>query len=98
MEEYGTIWVCLNCMLHHANGECGDCHEGHDEEPLSLVGEGSHVTMGLRSPQHDPTCDPDVRDCCCEVRSFDTSRCEGCGSDLHGERHAMAIWVYESRL
>lgn len=22
----GTIWICENCMLVHANGECGEIH------------------------------------------------------------------------
>jgi len=34
-----TLWVCADCMFHHANGECDNCHydEGHDEEPLNRV-------------------------------------------------------------
>lgn len=39
-----TISVCIDCMLTHANGECGECP---DREPLSLIGEGYSVTMGL---------------------------------------------------
>lgn len=49
-ENYGTIWVRQDCMLHHANGECGGCHDdehGHDEEPLSAIGDGFHVSMGM---------------------------------------------------
>jgi hypothetical protein len=36
MKYHSTFWICDCCMLHLANGECGDCHyeEGHDREPL----------------------------------------------------------------
>ena len=110
MENYGTIWVCQDCMLHEANGECGGCHNdehGHDKEPLSSIGEGFHVAMGMvlaehaegclwrdlahRSPQQsDPTLDN--YECDCETNTFSTSQCEGCGSYLHGERHAMTLF------
>lgn len=56
-ENYGTIWVCVDCMLHHANGECGSCHSerGHDREPLSAIGDGFTVAMGMASSEHDGT-------------------------------------------
>jgi len=75
-ESYGTIWVCRDCMLHHANGECGSCHheEGHDEEPWSAIEDGFHVFMGD------------------ETNDYSRSQCEGCGSWLHGERYAFMLW------
>ena len=77
MESYATIWVCVDCMLHHNNGECGGCHNdyGHDREPLSSIGEEFHLAW-----------DDD------EVDIYSTSQCEGCGSWLHGERHAMTLF------
>ncbi|MFD6249902.1 hypothetical protein [Streptomyces roseolus] len=96
-KSYGTIWVCQDCMLHHANGECGGCHEGHDEEPLSSIGEGFHVAMGMLASKHPCTADYEPmqereHECDCETNTFSTSQCEGCGSHLHGERHAMTLF------
>lgn len=89
-----TIWVCVDCLMHHANGECGSCHadEGHDEEPLNLV-DFRKVAMGMMRSEHrgENFCG-DVDECDCETDTFSTSRCEGCGSWLHGERHAMTLF------
>ena len=123
MESYGTIRVCGDCLHHHANGECGDCHreEGHDSEPLSSIGDGFNVAMGMAYEEHDDTCAvkctcthddecpehgeesgahhdpsdhvrPDGYECDCETDTYSTSQCEGCGSYLHGERHAMTLF------
>lgn len=95
MQETCTIWVCQDCMLHHANGDCGACHtdEGHDREPMGLT-HPSEVTMGMLQEQHDCIQDHDgsAIDCGCEIRNFSWSSCEGCGSTLAGERHAMTLW------
>lgn len=58
MESYGTIWVCGDCLHHHANGECGDCHreEGHDEEPLSSIEDGFYVANGMGYEDHAEDC------------------------------------------
>jgi len=79
MENTITIWVCVDCMLHHANGECGSCHDvrGHDEEPWSKLDDGEHVVRGGEGDEYD---------------SYSTSPCHGCGSWLHGERHAFTLW------
>jgi len=101
MSDTCTIWVCLDCMLHHANGECGDCHtdEGHDREPMGLIDQPMSgrdmVTMGMLKEHHE--CDTRwsdwrERECGCEVINFSTSSCDGCGSVLHGERHAFTLW------
>lgn len=106
-ETYGTIWVCQDCMLHHANGECGGCHDddnGHDKELLSAIGDGFHVAMGMRYSEHNEECPnyypegadttqaPGNVECDCETNTFSTSQCQGCGSYLHGERHAMTLF------
>lgn len=120
-ENYGTIWVCQDCMLHHANGECGGCHEGHDEEPLSAIEAPFHVAMGMAWSEHscgrecaghggedadllnpnvnigettycDGLCQPHPEECDCDTNTYSTSQCEGCGSYLHGERHAMTLF------
>ena len=98
IESLGTIWVCQDCMLHHANGECGGCHEGHDEEPLSAIEAPNTVAMGMAWDEHADDCPNRVGDyltdveCDCETNTYSTSQCEGCGSYLHGERHAMTLF------
>ena len=100
IETYGTIWVCQDCMLHHANGECGGCHEGHDAEPLSAIEAPFTVAMGMAYEEHAEDClfrtmggdAPGDYECDCETNTFSTSQCEGCGSYLHGERHAMTLF------
>lgn len=94
LENYGTIWVCSNCLHHHANGECGDCHSdhGHDSEPLSAIEWPFTVAMGIGREDHGWNCEGDLEDCDCETRDFSTSQCDGCNSWLHGERHAMTLF------
>ena len=96
MEVYGTIWVCQDCMLHQANGECGSCpgRYGHDKRPLSSIGDGFSVALGMLYEEHscgDGLPDPRI-ECDCETDSFSMSQCQGCGSYLHGERHAMTLF------
>jgi hypothetical protein len=101
--DYGTIWVCQCCMLSHANGECcaDDLHGGDGIAPWSDVDfDRFAVAMGLLSLRdHDDACevDPDTDEACgCERREFSTSRCDGCGSSLAGERHAF--WLTRERM
>lgn len=63
LENYGTIWVCLSCMGHHANGDCGDCYlseagmpDKHDEEPLSKIELPYNVSMGMAWEDHNDEC------------------------------------------
>jgi hypothetical protein len=89
-------------MLHHANGECGSCYDddhGHDEEPLSAIGDDFHVAMGMAWEEHAEDCPnhlhngmQDKYECDCETNTFSTSQCAGCHSYLHGERHAMTLF------
>lgn len=104
MKDTCTIWVCTDCIMHHVNGECGSCHtdEGHDCEPLNLVDKPMSgydmVTTGMLWDQHDTSCHnyPDGTaqniECDCEIMTFSWSSCDGCGSTLGGERHAMTLW------
>jgi hypothetical protein len=95
-----TIWVCSDCMLHHANGECGNCHtdEGHECEPFNLY-HPKDIAMGMSQEEH--SCDTRwsdwrERDCGCETDYFSWSACQGCGSTLGGERHAFTVWIEEN--
>lgn len=102
MESYGTIWVCQCCMLSHANGDCCDNeqHGGDGHEPLNAIDPPFTVAMGMAYEDHAGTClrstqgsdVPGDYECDCETRTYDTSQCEGCGSYLHGERHATTLF------
>ena len=92
MEKTGhLIWVCVDCMFVHANGET---ESEPDREPLNLL-EGQEVTLGMLYSEHScgRETDPDMsEECECEQQDFSWSRCEGCGSTLGGSRHAMTVW------
>lgn len=102
--ETCTIWVCQCCMLVTANGECCDNDQHDGFEPLSLSGLDNMVP-GLIYSEHDDNCllhpstiPVHVRsdyECYCEKKDFSWSSCEGCGSSLGGERHAMTLFINE---
>lgn len=99
MSNTCTIWVCRDCMLHHANGECGSCHtdEGHDREPMGLIDRpmSGRDTVTMGTLEHSESCElvEGLDYCNCEIRDHSTSPCGGCGSVLHGERHAFTLWL-----
>jgi hypothetical protein len=95
------MWVCQCCMLTDANGECcaDNEHGGDGIAPWSDVDFSRFsVTMGLLAEEHDEECpvritgDHNAAECDCEHDTFSTSRCDGCGSFLHGDRYAFALW------
>jgi hypothetical protein len=96
MKNHGTIWVCVCCTLSHANGECcpTDEHGGDGCEPLSSIEAPFTVAMGMDSSFHNCGREngSDVPECDCETDTYSTSQCQGCGSYLHGERHAMTLF------
>lgn len=98
-ENYGTIWVCQCCMLAHANGECCASmqHGGDGHEPLSAIEAPFTVAMGMTHDEHAEDCQTRIErewrgECDCETNTYSTSQCGGCGSYLHGERHAMTLF------
>ena len=98
------MWVCQCCMLSHANGECcaDDEHGGDGIAPWSEVNylAGYTVTMGMLDEEHECHDDNGTRpdECDCERREFSKSRCDGCGSWLHGSRYAFTLWQQVTRL
>lgn len=97
-----NISVCQCCMLAHANGECcpDDNHGGDGIAPWADMAEGHTVTMGLLAEEHNEYCEvyktgswPTDYECDCEGPWFGTSRCDGCGSYLHGDRYAFTLWA-----
>jgi hypothetical protein len=93
--ETATVWLCQDCTLVHANGECDPYRPADLPEPLSAIDDGDELTLGLLEEEHDDECTETDRaegGCNCEQRSFSWSRCDGCGSDLGGDRHAATLW------
>jgi hypothetical protein len=93
-ELISNLWACVDCMILEANGEMPTDREPTEPNPLSLVGEGFHVSLGMLMEEHQcgRTDWHDGEECYCEVRTFSTSSCDTCGSYLAGERHAMTLW------
>ena len=99
--ETYTIWVCRDCLLVHANGECGE-RDSDLPEPLSLIRAVDGLAMGMGWEEHRETCEvrltggwePDY-ECDCETDTFARTSCAGCGDWHHGERHAMTVFVEE---
>lgn len=71
----------------HSEHSCREC-EGHSDTDDALT---SGVGIG-ESVYCDGTCQPMPEECDCETDTFSRSQCEGCGSYLYGERHAMTLW------
>lgn len=69
--------VCVDCTHLIANGE------GTAEHAARMVAVWGAETRGLVL-----ACGPDEGETC---STFTASRCDGCGSDLAGERHAAAV-------
>jgi len=93
--EHTAIWLCVDCMVLHANGELPTDPNPEEPEPLCLIGPGEQLTAGMLAEEHEcgwtgwsaerPECD-------CERQEFGRHRCGGCGTDLAGERHAATLW------
>jgi len=106
-ECLGTIWVCVGCLMMEANGEnIGDGGDG--IQPLAIIEPPYFLTLGMGWEDHATDClifkdknrgnVANIKggyECECETNTFSKSQCEGCGSFLAGERHAMTLWKKE---
>lgn len=92
-----TQWVCPCCFILHCNGDRCECPS--EDHPDGLMGlfEGLELTAGMLREEHADDCfnpyDESEYECDCETDSFSRSSCDGCGSHLGGERHAMTGWI-----
>lgn len=101
--EPTLLWVCICCMLAHCNGDASGCEHycapEHHTELLDEIPEDADVTAGLLAEEHDDQCAnhnvAEVMDheCECDRIEFSKRPCEGCGSPLAGERHALTMWT-----
>ncbi len=102
-------WICTHCFIHLVNGDCTDVmHADPDASenacgqdgttPLSEFGD-MHVTPGMLSEEHsegNAFAHNSHEECDCETISFSWSACDGCGSNLGGERYAVTGWIKET--
>ncbi len=103
--DYGTMWVCVCCMMVHANGECGDSAPVGSEEcrPRYNMYAGTEIceyhehhheaepwSACLRSDGWDSAPTDDRDDC----RTF---TCGGCGTYvMSGDAYGFVLWKKES--
>ncbi len=98
-------WICTHCFIHLVNGDCTEpdtCPWGSDDVPADApvpmhLFEGMHITPGMLSEHHECAEQFSARaeECDCETREFSWRFCDGCGSNLGGERHAVTGWIQE---
>jgi len=97
-EIFCQIWVCQDCMLVHANGECDPDRPADLPEPWAeWEGEPYTIAMGGEHREDCPN-RPDSptsgeQDCDCETDTFSTRACEGCGDYHHGDRYAFTVFT-----
>lgn len=105
LESLGTIWVCETCMFIHANGVDlrydslhgmeydPETNPSPEPEPWGRMPE--YAAMGMYYEEHECGKTDENRDfeCDCETREFSRSSCDGCGSTLHGTRHAFTMFA-----
>jgi hypothetical protein len=89
-EEPTTVqWVCTCCYVLHVNGDACQCCD--PDDLMKLFGD-MEVTSGMLD--HSDECEREtVGECDCETTTFSWSACDGCGSNLGGERHAVTGWI-----
>lgn len=100
MEFVCSGWCCVDCLFLLANGDTPT--EMSEAETLTWLADielrnaGHDITLGMLTEDHNDTCPRKLGDrdaeCDCETITFSTSPCDVCGSNLHGERHAVAFF------
>lgn len=93
--------VCTCCVSVAVNGDASGCDIpddpiGHPRGLMGAITDG-HAVFGLPPREHVAGCNVyrggEEWDCTygCETEDFSTARCDGCGSELAGTRHAMTV-------
>lgn len=82
----GVLWVCVECLMAREADDTEEYPNAWSREP------DIDVTLGQLYEAHDCD-DPTSGICSCDHRNFSTSRCDGCGSHVAGERFAYTWWT-----
>ena len=92
-EPTSTLWVCGCCYMALVNGE--SCEESEDttQHPVGLMGKLSDCEPTPGMLDHAYGCPNYFHDDDCETIDFSRAQCDGCGSWLGGERHAVIGWI-----
>lgn len=77
----GYFFVCSDCMFANVNGEEPIDRPESEPEVWAIWTDGVHDIVPAFGGEDD---EDDG------ILSFSTSRCDGCGSHLHGERYRFA--------
>lgn len=91
-----TIKVCVDCLMVLANG-IESKSEQTAAEGIERIWGDTQITPGAGTQDcghdlNDPLQDRKHIDYC-ETLGFSRSWCEGCGSELGGDRHAATVWL-----
>jgi len=89
----GLLWVCDDCLFAREGDGTEDPHcEPWNREPDTDVTLG--VAYGHDGCEHSPYADDyDEHSESCEMHTFSSRSCDGCGCHLAGTRHAYTWWA-----
>ena len=93
--------LCLDCTLHHANDECGNCawcSDGDDYSnplPLSALTPEQRHNLALGAHEHQDNCTEEDRreGCDCGRTEFWTFTCGGCGLYTAGNCYDAVVFA-----
>lgn len=104
--EATLTWVCVCCLMRLANDDVTGCENScapdHAPSLLTSYPGDADLTIGMLIEEHPPECEnrqaaeagiANEVECECETITFSKSWCDGCGSPLAGERHAVTMWT-----
>jgi hypothetical protein len=100
--EQGKFYVggvCTDCMVTLVNGDYSGNSDDWDVDEFDRITREYDINPGHphNLPEWFTECAhagapcPDDADCDCAERGFGTSRCETCGTFLHGDRHEFTF-------
>lgn len=78
MEDYGTVWACMDCTTLIEHGEVWEPDPRWDMEAAIAALDGMDITANF----------DDIDG----VETFSVDYCDVCGSGLGGARYRYAIW------
>jgi hypothetical protein len=103
-----TLSICIDCVMHLANGECGTCHNDpfeyrfgkRDDDYQCVTGTRIDRAMTRRFAGVHITLGCTEEDCCDGGDSepwYSSSACGLCGDTDHGDREHATAWIVPDR-